>query len=31
MIENGFYVDDLLKSVKNLDTAKILVKNIINM
>ena len=31
MIQNNFYVDDLLKSVKDLDTAKTLVKNVINM
>ena len=31
MIQNNFYVDDLLKSVKELDTAKTLVKNLINM
>ena len=31
MIQNNVYVDDLSKSVKDLDTTKILVKNIINM
>ena len=31
VIQNNFYVDDLLKSVKDLDTAKTLVKNVINM
>ena len=31
MIQNNFYVDDLLKSVKDLDIAKTLVKNAINM
>ena len=31
VIQNSFYVDDLLKSVKDLDTAKTLVKNVINM
>ena len=31
VIQNNFYVDDLLKSVKDLDTAKTLVKNFINM
>ena len=30
LIQNNFYVDDLLKSVKNLHTAKTLVKNVIN-
>ena len=31
MIQNNVYVDDLSKSVKDLDTTKILMKNIINM
>ena len=31
MIQNNFYVDDLLKSVKDLETAKTLVKNVIYM
>ena len=31
LIQNNFYVDDLLKLVEDLDTAKILVKNVINM
>ena len=31
MIQSNFYVDDLLKSVEDLDTAKILVKNVTNM
>ena len=31
MIQNNFYVDDLLKSVEDLDTVKTLVKNVINM
>ena len=31
VIQNSFYVDDLLKSVKDLDTAKTLVKNVISM
>ena len=31
VIQNNFYVDDLLKSVKDLDTAKTLLKNAINM
>ena len=29
--QNNFYVDYLLKSVKDLDTAKTLVNNVINM
>ena len=31
VIQNNFCVDDLLKSVKDLDTAKTIVKNVINM
>ena len=31
VIQSNFYVDDLLKSVKDLDTAKTLVNNVINM
>ena len=31
VIQNNFYIDDLLKSVKDLDTAKTLLKNAINM
>ena len=31
VIQNNFYVDDLLKSVKDLDTAKALVKSVINI
>ena len=31
VIQDNFYVDDLLKSVEDLDTAKTLVKNVINM
>ena len=31
VIQNNFYVDDLLKSVEDLDTVKTLVKNVINM
>ena len=30
-MQNNFYVNDKLKSVKDLDTAKTLVKNVINM
>ena len=31
VIQNNFYVDDLIKSVEDLNTAKTLVKNTINM
>ena len=31
VIENNFYVDDLLKSVDDLDTAKTPVRNVISM
>ena len=31
VMQNNFYVNDKLKSVKDLDTAKTLVKNVINM
>ena len=31
MTQNNFYVDYLLKSVKDLDTAKTIVNNVINM
>ena len=31
MMQNNFYEDNLLKSVKDLDTAKTLMKNVINM
>ena len=31
LIQNNFYVDDLLKSVEDLDSTKTLVKNVINV